>query len=231
MVNKKRVIKTIQRLIAINSENPPGNEAKATLFVKGYLRRLGLKVKVYEFKKGRPNVLGYLPGNNPRHTILITPHLDTVPAGKNWSVNPFSGKIIKDKIYGLGATDCKGNLACALEAINSIVEDNKKPNCNVIFAATVDEETGSRLGLIPLLNKGLIKVDSALVLDADNFDIIVAQKGLIHLRVKIEGKRAHGAYPWRGINAIDIALKIIKDIKEEKFSYRRNTYLILLPLI
>jgi succinyl-diaminopimelate desuccinylase len=148
-----------------------------------------------------------------------------VPAGKNWHFNPFKGTISKNRIYGLGATDCKGNLACALEVINSLIEDKTVLNYQLILAATADEETGSGLGLIPLLCKGILKPNAAAVLDSDDFNIIVTQKGLIHLKVKIQGKRAHGAYPERGINAIDIAIDIIREIKKYRFRYTKNKYL------
>ncbi len=225
MINKKRLIKLTQRLIQINSENPPGNEVKIARFIKSYLDKLGLKTRIYEFKKHRSNAVAILEGRNKKKSLLITPHLDTVPAGKNWHFNPFGGKIYKGRIYGLGATDCKGNLSCSLEAIKSIVEDGIVLDYNLIFAATADEESGSGLGLIPLLDKGILKPDAALVLDSDDFDIIVAQKGLIHLKVKIKGKKAHGAYPAFGINAIDIATDILSDLKAHKFIYTNNKYL------
>lgn len=225
MVNRKRLTALTQKLIRINSQNPPGDEFQIAGFVKNYLKYLGLQAKTYEFKKRRTNVIAVLKGKSNKHSLLITPHLDTVPAGKNWAMKPFAGKIQGKRIFGLGATDCKGNLACALEAIKSIVEKRISLNYNLIFAATADEESGSDLGLIPLLNKKILKPDAAVVLDSDDFDIIVTQKGLMHLKVKIQGKRAHGAYPWRGINAIDIAIDIIKEIKAEKLPYKENKYL------
>jgi len=225
MVNKKRLIKLTQRLIQIDSQNPPGDESRIASFVKEYLLNLGLKAKIYEFRKNRPNVVGILKGKNAKRAILLTPHLDTVPAGKSWKFLPFAAKICRNRIYGLGATDCKGNLACGLEAVNSLVEKRIVLDYNLIFAATADEESGSDFGLIPLLEKGILKPDAAVVLDSDDFDIIVAQKGLLHLKIKIEGKKAHGAYPWRGINAIDIAISIIQELKNHKFLYKKNRYL------
>lgn len=225
MINKERLIKLTQELIRINSENPSGNEAKIAGFVKNYLDNLGLKAKIYEFKKNRSNILATLAGRDKRNSLLITPHLDTVPAGKSWHFNPFGAKIHKGRIYGLGATDCKGNVSCSLEAINSIIEDKIILGYNLIFAATADEESGSGSGLIPLLDKGIIKPDAAVVLDSDDFDIIVTQKGLIHLKVKIKGKKAHGAYPRQGINAIDISINILKELKAHKFIYPKNKYL------
>ncbi|MCX5696724.1 MAG: M20 family metallopeptidase [Candidatus Omnitrophica bacterium] len=225
MINKRRLIKLTRDLIRINSENPPGDEVGIAAFVKGFMHRLGVRVNIYEFRKNRSNVIATLRGRNPLRSLLITPHLDTVPQGKNWRFPAFSGKIHNDRIYGLGATDCKGNLAVSMEVINSLVEEERVLDYNLVFAATADEEAGSGLGLIPLLEKRLLIAHAAVVLDADEFDIIVAQKGLIHLKLKIQGKRAHGAYPWLGENAINIAAKIIRDLEKCRFRYRKNRLL------
>lgn len=225
MVNKKRLIKLVQELIRINSENPPGDESGIAAFVKDYLDKMGLKTKIYEFKEKRSNLVAHLLGRNKKHSLLITPHLDTVPAGESWHFNPFQGNIHYGRIYGLGATDCKGNLASSLEAINSIVEDGIVLDYNLTFAATADEESGSGLGLVPLLEKGILRPDAAVVLDSDDFDIITTQKGLIHLKIKIQGRKAHGAYPWQGINAIDIAIDILKELKAHKFTCAKNKHL------
>jgi succinyl-diaminopimelate desuccinylase len=225
MINKNRLVKLTQELIQINSQNPGSNEFQIAKFLRDYLFGLGLKAKIYEFKKRRLNLIATLNIDNQKESLLISPHLDTVPAGTNWRIPPFSGRIYKDRIYGLGATDCKGNLACAIEALNSLIEDKVVLDYNLIFAATADEESGSYLGLIPLLEKGILKPDAALILDADEFNIIITQKGLLHLKVKIQGKRAHGAYPWLGINAIDIAINILNDLKVYKINRLKNKYL------
>lgn len=225
MVNKKRLIELTRKLIRIDSQNPPGDESRIANFVKAYLDNLGLKARIYEFKKKRANLVAYLESGNKKYSLLITPHLDTVPGGKSWRFPPFSGRIYKGKIYGLGATDCKGNLACSLETINSLIEDKINLDYKLVFAATADEESGSGLGLIPLLNKGILKPDVAVVLDSDDFNIIITQKGLIHFKVKIKGKRAHGAYPWRGINAIDVTTDILKELKVHQWKFRKNMFL------
>lgn len=225
MVNKKRLINLTCKLIQVDSQNPPGDEFRIARYISRYLVNLGLKAKLYEFKKRRSNVVAVLSGRNKKYSLLLTPHLDTVPCGLNWHSNPFSAKISRGRIYGLGATDCKGNLACGIEVINSLVEEKAVLDYNLVFAATADEESGSLSGLIPLLDKGILKPDVAIVLDSDEFGIVITQKGLMHLKVKIQGKKAHGAYPRRGINAIDIAVDIIKGLKEHKFLSPKNKYL------
>ncbi|MBU0549458.1 MAG: M20 family metallopeptidase [Candidatus Omnitrophica bacterium] len=225
MADKNHLIKLTQSLIRIRSENPPGDEYKIACFVKKFFRGLGLKPKIYEFKKSRSNVIVILEGRNNRKNLLVTPHLDTVPAGASWGISPFAGVLRDNLIYGRGASDDKGNLAVLMEAIRSIIIQKKVLGYNLIFAATADEEAGSQYGLLPLLSKGILKPQAALILDADSFKIIVVQKGLLHIKVKIKGKSAHGAYPWEGISAIDIALKALSSIKSEKFVYKKNPYL------
>jgi len=225
VINKARLIRLTQVIIRINSENPPGNEYQLALFVAKKLRALGFKVKSYEFAKKRPNIIGILKGSSKNGAILFSPHLDTVPAGKGWKVNPFSAKIIDGKIYGRGATDCKGNLAVGLEVMQSLVEEKVKLRRDLIFAATADEEAGSGLGIIPLIEKRILKPSAAIILDSEEFNIIVAQKGLIHFKVRIFGKKAHGAYPHLGVNAIENAARIINDLKNFKFKFQKHPFL------
>jgi len=215
----------MQDLIRLDSQNPPGDESAIGDFVREHLKKLGVRTRSFAFAKNRVNIIGYLPGKKGGRSLLLTPHLDTVPAGKSWSFDPLRAKVVGPRMYGLGTTDCKCNLACGLEAINALVEDNIRLDYELIFAATADEESGSELGLIPLLNRGILKPDAAVVLDADDFEIVITQKGLMHLMVKVKGKKAHGAYPWLGVNAIDISLGILADLKELGFARRKNKYL------
>lgn len=225
MIRKSRLVALLKKLVSINSENPGGNEFRIARFAGDYLARQGLKIQIYEFKEKRSNLIALLEGKDRRRTLLLTPHLDTVPRGSRWTKDPFAGTVSKGRLYGLGATDRKGDLAAAMEAVTSIVESGRKLEYNLILAATADEETGSHYGIIPLLEKRILNPDAAVVLDADDFSIVVAQKGLIHLTVSILGRRAHGAYPWLGDNAIDRAAAVINDIKKHRFPARPHKYL------
>ena len=92
----------------------------------------------------------------------------------------------------------KAIIAVGMEVLHSLVEDGVRLQRDIVFAATADEETGSKLGIIPLLKKGILRPKVALITDSEEFDAIIAQKGLFHCRVQIFGKKAHGAYNWRG---------------------------------
>lgn len=222
----KAIVDLLRQLIKIDSQNPPGNEAKIIALIRGYLKKIGVKSRIYEFKKNRPNLVCEIKSRNRRRKILLTPHVDTVPALGRWKFGPFSGKIHKGRIYGRGASDCKVNVAAALYLIKYLRENKiVLNNLDLIFAFCADEETGSYLGTIPLMKK-LNNIDYGIVLDADEFDIVIAQKGLLHLRVEIFGKEAHGAYPERGVNAIDKAVKILNSLLDKQFACKKHPLLI-----
>ena len=229
MINKSRLVEITQKVIQIDSQNPPGNEVEIAEFIKKDLKPLGLELKEVTFKEKRPNIIATLKGTLPRkqaqNGILITPHIDTVPIGTGWKFDPFGGKIHQGKMYGRGATDDKGNLACCMEILHSLVEDKIKLPYDIIMAATADEETGSHNGIIPLLDKKMLKPKVALIMDSDEFDTIIAQKGLLHTRIQIFGKKAHGAYNWRGVNAIELATKVIEKLKKHQFKFRKHPLL------
>ena len=223
--SSKEAIKLLQQLIKIDSQNPPGNDREIILFIRNYLKELGIPSKIFEFKKNRLNLVCELKSKNSLKKILFAPHVDTVPATGKWKFPPFSGKFHRGKIYGRGATDCKANVAVTLVLIKKFKKQRVKlDNLDLVFAFCGDEETGSKFGIIPLM-KNLKNINYSVVLDANEFNIVVAQKGLLHLRIEISGKEAHGAYPERGINAIEKSVSILKEIMEHKFSYKIHSLL------
>lgn len=228
MINDKRLIKLTQKVLSFNSENPPGNELALAHFIEKDMRSLGIEVKIHTFVKNRPNIIATLKGKGPRaakDSVLLTPHFDTVPIGSGWKFDPLGGQIKSGKIYGRGATDDKGNLACCMEVMRSLVEDKVILNRDIIMAATVDEETGSKAGIIPLLDKKILKPGYGLIVDSDEFYTIICQKGLLHTRIQIFGKKAHGAYNWRGVNAIEQASEVIQLLKAQQFKYKKHAIL------
>jgi succinyl-diaminopimelate desuccinylase len=231
MINKERLIGLTRKLLKIDSSNPPGNEAAVADFVARDLRSIGLDIKICSFAKNRTNVVATLKGTWPRakaarEALLITPHYDTVPFGKGWKFDPLGATVHGGRIYGRGASDDKGNCAVGMEVLHSLVEDGVRLQRDIVFAASADEETGSKLGVLPLLKKGILRPEAALILDSEEFDAIIAQKGLFHCRVQIFGKKAHGAYNWLGVNAIEIAARVINRLKKHQFKYKKHPLLV-----
>ena len=226
MVDKKRAVKLLQSLVCINSENPPCDCRKIAALVKKEMESAGLSVKTYTFKKNAPTRVGTLKGSGKgkRKSLLLMPHMDTVPAGKGWKHDPFAAKIVGGKIYGRGTQDCKIHVAACIEAIRSIVESGTKLEGDLVVAMIPDEETGSE-SLGKLLEKKIINPDFALILDGCAFRAITVQKGLVQMRVEVFGKKAHAAWPTLGTNAIGQSAGIISDLSCLQFNFKAHPLL------
>ena len=230
MIKEQRLVKLTQKVLSYNSENPPGNEKRLGEFIAKDMKSLGLDVRVKSFAKDRPNIIATLKGSWPRkkaaaEAVLITPHYDTVPIGQGWKYDPYGKDIVKGRIYGRGASDDKCNLAICMEVMRSFVEDKARPRRDIVMAATADEETGSYCGIIPLLDQKILKPKIAVITDSYEFEAVVAQKGLVHARVQIRGKKAHGAYNWLGENAIEVAARVINRLKKHRFKVKKHRFL------
>ncbi|UCC94702.1 MAG: M20/M25/M40 family metallo-hydrolase [Candidatus Omnitrophota bacterium] len=214
-------LELLQQLVRIDSQNPPGNSKEIIFFIREYLKQLHIPFSVYEVSKNRFNLVCTVRSKNARKKILFAPHVDTVPATGRWRFSPFGGVVYRGRLYGRGTTDCKVNVAAALYLIKRLkLENTRLNNLDLVFAFCGDEETGSKFGIIPLM-KVLKNIDYGIVLDANEFNIVVAQKGLLHLRVEFFGKEAHGAYPHRGINAIVKAIAALEEIVKHGFLRKR----------
>src|SRR3977135_3280118 len=109
-------------LVAIDTQNPPGQEAPAAQFLRGLLMTEGFEVTLQEYKLERINVVARLEkGTGP--VFACDTHMDVVPVGEGWSSDPFVLKETDGRLYGRGACDCKGPLAAMLEAMRMLAAD------------------------------------------------------------------------------------------------------------
>ena len=105
----------LQRLIAFNTVNPPGNELEAQRFLQGYLEQAGFQCELVGAVPERPNLIARLPGAREGKTLCYLCHVDTVLADPDeWSVDPWSGELRDGYVWGRGALDMKGQVACEL---------------------------------------------------------------------------------------------------------------------
>lgn len=137
-----------------------------------------------------------------KRTLLLNSHTDTVPPSADWSIDPHAADLRDGKVHGLGANDAKGPLAaliCAFFAAE-IPADGR-----LILAATCDEETGGE-GL-EALRPELPPIDAAIVGEPTALAVCSCQRGMLRLRLRAKGQRAHAARPWQGDNAIEKAAR------------------------
>jgi succinyl-diaminopimelate desuccinylase len=222
IMKEVRVVTLLRELIKIPSENPPGDERAIAAFIMSFLKTHGYRPRRVAYAPGRDNVILTAGKIKTGKRILLSPHIDTVPAGQGWKHGPFEAVVEKGKVYGRGAADCKINVAVSLEILAQLAERSfELENLDIVYAATADEETGSAQGFVPLV-KELPVCDYALVLDGEDFKIENAQKGLRHVTVTLYGKRAHGAYVERGDNAAVRAFRFYQQVERMVEDFNRR---------
>jgi len=211
-INKKDLVELACRLIQIPTENPPGNEKKAFLFLKPILTRMGFQVRTYISPKGRSNIIAERRWGKGGRSLIFNGHLDVVPAGdpSQWKYPPFGGKLSQGRVYGRGASDMKGGVASFIHAISMIDRSNIPLNQGSLALHLVsDEESHGHQGMGFLAQRGMIRADAALVGEPTNLDLIIAQKGALWFRIATFGKSAHGSRPGQGVNAIEKMMALI----------------------
>jgi succinyl-diaminopimelate desuccinylase len=211
-IKKKELIDLTRRLIQIPTENPPGNEKKAVLFLKPLLAKMGFRVNIHLSPKGRYNIVAEKRWGKGGRRLIFNGHLDVVPAGNpsQWKYPPYQGKLVKGRIYGRGASDMKGGIASFIHTISMIDRSKTRFDRGSLSLHLVsDEESHGHQGMGFLAQKGLIKGDAVIVGEPTGLDLVIAQKGAIWFRVSTFGKSAHGSRPEQGINAIEKMMNLI----------------------
>ncbi len=215
-VRKKELIDLTTQLVRIPTENPPGNEKKAFLFLKPILSKMGFNVKILLSPKGRWNIVAEKRWTRGGRTLIFNGHLDVVPAGNpaQWRYPPFQGKLVHGRIYGRGASDMKSGVASFLHAISMINRSNIHPDQGAVILHLVsDEESHGHQGMGFLAQKRAVRGDAAIVGEPSNLTPVIAQKGALWLRIATKGKSAHGSRPHVGLNAIEKMMMAIDQIR------------------
>ena len=209
------MIRLLCDLINHDTQNPPGNERILAQFIRSYLRDAPCSVEIQDVCDGRANVLARIPGRTHTKALLLNGHLDTVPHGGGWS-SPAGAATQRDgKIYGRGASDMKSGLAALLYAFRDFARSGKTPGRDVLFAGTCDEESGG-LGARALAESGALNGVSSIVIgEPTGLGMGLAAKGCLWLRLQVRGRTSHGAYPQRGINAIEGAFAFARALQAD----------------
>lgn len=151
--------------------------------------------------------------------IVLSGHTDVVPVdGQDWLSDPFKAEIRGDKLYGRGACDMKGFIACALNLLPQAVALSQQGQLRkpLHLALSFDEEVGclgAPLMLEELSQRG-INPDYCIVGEPSSMKMVVAHKGISVFRCSVHGKSAHSSLTHQGINAISYAAKLIGFIDE-----------------
>ncbi|MBM7584479.1 succinyl-diaminopimelate desuccinylase [Bacillus pakistanensis] len=218
--DREKVISLTQDLVRIPSVYRPGvgggNEEKVAHFVADQLKHLGIEVHIEEVEPGRPNVIGIVDSGKPGKTLLFEGHTDVVTEGDHtsWTHDPFGAEIIDGRMYGRGTNDTKGNLACMITAVHSLLQDQEEWSGKIILCIPCDEE-GMMIGIKHFIKQGWADgVDGAIICEPEENQVCINQRGAMRVVLKTYGKMAHGAISWSGINPNWRMAKVICELEK-----------------
>jgi len=209
-------VKILADLIAFKTISGEDNNSLIN-YCDEILKKLGAtSFKTFDNEKKRVNLFSTLKlkKSNGKKPIILSGHTDVVPVSKSWSTDPFKATIKGNKLYGRGACDMKGFIACALAYAPIYSKANL--DRDIHFSFTFDEETacqGAPL-LIKELNKRGINDGICIVGEPTNMKIIDAHKGCYEYTTYFEGLAGHSSAPDKGVNAVEFASKYINKLLE-----------------
>ncbi|MBB5533637.1 succinyl-diaminopimelate desuccinylase [Rhizobium giardinii] len=215
-------VANLATLIRCPSVTP--SEGGALSALEAMLKPLGFAVdRVTATEDGTPdieNLYARLGADGPH--LMFAGHTDVVPVGDEaaWTHGPFSADISDGEMYGRGAVDMKGGIACFAAAVARHIEKNGNPQGSISFLITGDEEGPAINGTVKLLEWAAARGerwDACLVGEPTNPDrlgdmIKIGRRGSLSGTITVHGVQGHAAYPHladspvRGILALTQAL-------------------------
>jgi len=223
---RAETVDLLQRLIRVDTVNPPGNETAAAELLRDYLEESGVECELYARVPERANLVARIRGSGDGPRLALMSHTDTVLADpQEWQLDPWSGDVKDDEVWGRGALDMKGQVAASAVAIASLAREGFRPNGDLIFLAAADEEVGAGYGLQWLVEAHPEAVRAEYALNEGAGDRVElggqpmyfcasAEKKSAPFRLRILGRSGHASMPGIADNALVKAAGIIKLIAD-----------------
>jgi len=228
--NKISIIKFLQELIRVPSVTPwfgpsegDSRESDVQALIRNKLLDINADVDTWETNiedlkqykdnpgyypdhifEGRPNQVATIHGSGGGRSLLLTGHVDVVPAGAGWSNPPFDGEIINNEIVGRGAVDMKGGIAAMVMAVEAIKRSGFRLKGDILVATVVDEEAGG-MGTLDLIAKGY-RADGCILTEPTDMKLAPLCRGILWGKLTVFGRSGHIELPqgdWRNGGAVD----------------------------
>ena len=200
-------------LIRCRSVTP--DEGGALAYLQELLARAGFEVHraIFAESGAAPVDNLYARIGTSRPNLLFAGHTDVVPPGNEvgWSHPPFAGKIAGDRLYGRGAVDMKGGIACFVAAaLDYLAAHGGKPKGSISLLITGDEESVAVNGTVKLLKWAAERgetLDHCILGEPSNVDALgdtikAGRRGSLNGTLIVTGRQGHVAYPERADNPI-----------------------------
>lgn len=137
----------LRQYVRIDTTNPPGHEERAASMLAAILHREGISTTLFVSPSGRINLYAKLSSGHPEAgAIILLHHMDVVPAGPDWLLDPFGAAIQEGALWGRGSIDDKSLGIAHLAAFIALHRSGAALTRDVIYLATSDEESGGGNG-------------------------------------------------------------------------------------
>lgn len=218
-----------QSLLRCPSVTP--EEGGALSFIESVLKAVGFEVHRPVFSEpGTPDVENlYARYGTDKPYLLFAGHTDVVPPGEvsRWRHDPFSAEIEDGELYGRGAVDMKGGIACMMAAALGFIRDTPDFRGSIGFLITGDEEGPAINGTVKLLEwaKGRgERFDHCILGEPTNPNqlgdmIKIGRRGSLTGKIVVEGKQGHVAYPHLADNPIPGMLRLLEGLLREPLDH------------
>jgi len=206
---KGALVKTLQDLVKIPSVT--GEERNIAEKVSEELEKLGLTSRIDKYR----NVYSEVGSGK---SILLNAHLDTVPPGNGWTINPYSGKVTGNKVYGLGASDNKSGISAMLEIAKVVNQNNIEGKILLVFTSGEEGIKKSSMRIPKRIKADAgISLDNPINIEKKVVEIVIGCRSFLNFAVKVFGRSYHSSEPDKGINAIYRAVRFIEKFQKLKF--------------
>jgi acetylornithine deacetylase/succinyl-diaminopimelate desuccinylase family protein len=219
-IDEAATLALLRDLIRCPSENPPGEEEATARCLAAYFERNGIAHRVEEVRPGRPNVIAEA-GAAGGPALVLNGHLDTVPAGAGWTVDPFGAELRDGRVYGRGACDMLAGVAAMSAAAVALARSGVPPAGRVLVHAVIDEEVdaiGSRHAARD------VAADWVIVTEPSDGRVQAYGKGQLNVKIAFEGRAAHSSRPEDGHNAIHDAAAFVALVEREQERLAADPY-------
>jgi succinyl-diaminopimelate desuccinylase len=234
MVDAADPVALTRALIACRSVTP--EEGGALTLLVGILSAAGFTVTRKIFSApGTPDVENLFAtiGTGGRH-LVFGGHTDVVPPGdpKLWTHQPFEGVVAGGNLYGRGAVDMKGGIACFVAALVSHLGGEPPAQGRVSLAITGDEEGPSINGTVKLLAwaaEAGHRFDAALVGEPTSQEklgdtIKIGRRGSVSGEIVVTGKQGHVAYPHQADNPVPRLVRLLSALDDLKLDSGNDAF-------
>ena len=227
-----------QALVRIPSVNtgfmPTGDETPVCELAHDFLAEDGIESEILESAPNRGNLIARIEGRSGNAGLMFMSHTDVVPVEdeSKWRFPPFSATIADGRIFGRGATDCKGLLTAQLMAVRILKRNGIELEDGLILASGADEEHGGRYGFGWLADNYPEKLAAPFAVNegggtpieaagALTYVLGVGEKGRLQVEIDVKGTSSHASVPWQGTNALYRLSRALSSI--EGFEADRDT--------